>query len=73
MATVETTFWVSVLKAKFIPSASEEEKEKAEEWLTAIRAAVKGYRAVWMLNYGRYYGSHVWGLGYGGLDGLTGE
>ncbi|KAH7394377.1 hypothetical protein BKA66DRAFT_456206 [Pyrenochaeta sp. MPI-SDFR-AT-0127] len=70
MATVESTFWFNVLKAKFFPSASEAEKEIAEEFLERIGVAVKGYRKVWMKNYGRYYGAHLWGVGYGGLDGL---
>ncbi len=73
MATVECTFWFNVLKAKFFPSASQEEKDKAEEFLEGIRGAMKGYRNVWLTNYHRYYGAHLWGLGYGGLDGLDPE
>jgi hypothetical protein len=71
MATVESTFWFNVIKAKFFPSAEADEQAKAEEFLGSIRDAVKGYRKVWMSNYGRYYGAHLWGLGYGGLDGLV--
>ncbi|CAO2657897.1 Nn.00g071570.m01.CDS01 [Neocucurbitaria sp. VM-36] len=73
MATVESTFWFSVIKAKFFPSTSEEDKQKADEFLDRIGSAVKGYRKVWMRNYGRYYGAHLWGVGYGGLDGLEDE
>ena len=70
MATVESTFWFKVLKAKFFPSVSQEEQEQADQFLETIRGAVKGYRKVWLRNYNRYYGAHLWGLGYGGLDGL---
>jgi hypothetical protein len=70
MATVETTFWFNVLKAKFFPSTSVEEQQKAEQLLNDVRSAIKGYRGVWMGNYGRYYGVYLWGLGYGGLNGL---
>ncbi|KAI4921048.1 hypothetical protein J4E85_009163 [Alternaria conjuncta] len=70
MATVETTFWFHVLRAKFFPRASAEEQEKADALLERLGEAMKNYRHVWMRNYGRYYGAHVWGLGYGGLDGL---
>lgn len=73
MVTVESTFWFNVLKAKFFPSASEVERQQAEDFLERIASAVKGYRAVWMRNYHRYYGAHLWGLGYGGLDGLDDE
>jgi len=70
MATVETTFWYHVLRAKFFPRASAEEQEKADALLQRLNEAMKKYRHVWMANYNRYYGAHVWGLGYGGLDGL---
>ena len=70
MATVETTFWFNVLRARFFPRASGEEKSDDEELLHRLRGAMKGYRHVWMRNYGRYYGAYLWGLGYGGLDGL---
>ncbi|KAI4622766.1 uncharacterized protein J4E87_006333 [Alternaria ethzedia] len=70
MATVETTFWFHVLRAKFFPRASAEEQEKADALLQRLSEAMKNYRHVWMTNYNRYYGAHVWGLGYGGLDGL---
>lgn len=70
MATAESTFWFNVIKAKYFPSSREEDQEKAEQFLEDFRAAVRGYRAVWMRNYGRYYGAYTWGLGYGGLDAL---
>ena len=73
MVTVESAFWLNVLRAKFFSSASEEEKEKADEFLGSVRGAISGYRKVWMGNYGRYYGAYVWGLGYGGLDGFSDE
>jgi hypothetical protein len=63
MATVESTFWYNVLKAKFFPSKLEEEKEKAEQFLENIKGAVIGYRAAWMVNYRRYYEGYVWGVG----------
>ena len=70
MATVETTFWFHVLRAKFFPRASEEEQKKADALLQRLSDAMKNYRYVWMSNYNRYNGAYVWGLGYGGLDGL---
>ena len=70
MATVETTFWFHVLRAKFFPRASKEEQEKADALLGRMNDAIKGYRHVWLANYSRYYGVYIWGLGYGGLDGL---
>ena len=70
MATVEITFWYHVLRAKFFPRASVEEQEKADALLQRLSEAMKNYRHVWMANYNRYYGAYVWGLGYGGLDGL---
>ncbi|KAF2128017.1 hypothetical protein P153DRAFT_386990 [Dothidotthia symphoricarpi CBS 119687] len=70
MAAVETTFWLSVARAKFFPATSEEAKQHDAELLERIRGAIKGYRQVWMRNYGRYYGAYQWGLEYGGLDGL---
>ena len=72
MTTVETTFWFNVLRAKFFPRASGEKQRDDDELLERMGDAVKGYRRVWMGNYGRYYGADVWGLGYGGLDGLDG-
>ncbi|KAH8728447.1 hypothetical protein GQ44DRAFT_702313 [Phaeosphaeriaceae sp. PMI808] len=64
MATVESTFWIKVLKAKFFPSSSsDEESQKSEEFLASIRGALAGYKAAWMGNYGRYYGGYVWGVG----------
>jgi hypothetical protein len=71
MATVETTFWFHVLRAKFFPRASEAEQEKADALLQRLSEAMKNYHHVWMANYNRYYGAHMWGLGYGGLDDLT--
>lgn len=63
MVTVESTFWFNVIKAKFFPPASEEDKEKADEYMERIREAITGYKANWMQNYGRYYGGYVWGVG----------
>ncbi|KAF2033184.1 hypothetical protein EK21DRAFT_39204, partial [Setomelanomma holmii] len=63
MVSVESTFWYNVLKARFVPSKSEEEKEKAEIFLGRVRGAVQGYGAAWMGNYWRYYGGYVWGVG----------
>jgi hypothetical protein len=73
MATVETTFWFHVLRAKFFPRASQEEQQKADALLDRVNDAFKGYRHVWLANYGRYYAAYMWGLGYGGLDGLQGH
>lgn len=73
MVTVESTFWFHVLKAKFFPTTSEEQKRKNEELLERIGDAVEGLRAVYVRNYGRYYGAYTWGLGYGGLNGLDGS
>lgn len=70
MVTAESTFWFNVLKAKYFPSAREDDQQKAKQLLEDFRAAVRGYRAVWLTNYGRYYGAYTWGLGYGGLDAL---
>jgi hypothetical protein len=63
MVTVESTFWFNVIKAKLFPSASEEDKRKAEQFLEDVRSAIAGYKATWMGNYGRYYGGYVWGVG----------
>lgn len=63
MATVETTFWFNVLKAKFFPSATEEEKDEAEDILSRLREGFAGYKANWMINYGNYYAGYVWGVG----------
>ena len=68
MAAAETTFWLNVVKAKYFPSSRADEKEKDEHLLESLQAAVKGFRAVWLTNYGKYYGTYIWGLGYGGLD-----
>jgi hypothetical protein len=73
MATVETTFWLHVLRAKFFPRASDEERSEDDELLLRLRDAMKSYSYVWMRNYGRYYGAYVWGVGYGGLGGLDDE
>ncbi|KAF2820689.1 hypothetical protein CC86DRAFT_116650 [Ophiobolus disseminans] len=63
MATVESTFWFNVIKAKCFPSSSPGDKEEAEEFLANLRGALEGYKAAWMTNYGRYYGGYVWGVG----------
>jgi hypothetical protein len=63
MVTVESTFWYNVIKAKFFPSASEEEQAKAEEFMESVRKAIAGYKTNWVRNYGRYYGGYVWGVG----------
>jgi hypothetical protein len=73
MATVETTFWFYVLRAKFFPRASQQEQQKADALLERVNDAFNSYRCVWMANYGRYYGAYMWGLGYGGLDGIQGD
>lgn len=61
MATAETTFWYNVVRAKYFPSKVAEEEEEAARFLQDLRAAVEGYRAVWMQNYDRYYGAYIWG------------
>jgi hypothetical protein len=63
MVTVESTFWLTVLKAKFWPTATEGEKEKADRVLENLRGAIQGVRGAWMGNYGRYFGGYVWGIG----------
>lgn len=63
MATVESTFWFHVIKAKFFLSASAEEQEKADQYLAYVSEAIAGYKSNWMQNYGRYYGGYVWGVG----------
>jgi hypothetical protein len=63
MVTVESTFWLTVIRAKFFPAATQEEKEKAEKLLYRVRGAIVGVRAAWMGNYGRYFGGYVWGIG----------
>ncbi|KAF2627696.1 hypothetical protein BU25DRAFT_410833 [Macroventuria anomochaeta] len=72
MATAETTFWFNVIKSKYFPSKNAEEQDEAAQFLEDLRAVIKGYRAVWMQNYNRYYGAYVWGADYSGLDGLRG-
>jgi hypothetical protein len=62
MVTVETTFWLNVLKARFFPSGTEEQDE-AEDILFRLREGFAGYKANWMGNYGRYYGGYIWGVG----------
>jgi hypothetical protein len=71
MVTAESTFWFNVVRAKYFPSKAVEGKEEADRFLQDLRTAVKGYRTVWLANYNRYYGAYAWGLGYGGLDGLS--
>ncbi|KAH7391042.1 hypothetical protein DE146DRAFT_153021 [Phaeosphaeria sp. MPI-PUGE-AT-0046c] len=63
MATVETTFWFHVLKAKFFPAKEEGQRAKAAEFLERVSDAVKGVRGAWMGNYRRYYEGYVWGVG----------
>jgi hypothetical protein len=63
MVTVESTFWINVIRAKFFPAKSEEERAKAEELMENLNEAVTGARKAWMGNYGRYYGGYVWGVG----------
>lgn len=70
MVTAESTFWLNVIRAKYFPSRRDDEKEKAKRLLNNLEAAVKGFRAVWMQNYGRYHASYIWGLDYSGLSGL---
>ncbi|KAF1914314.1 hypothetical protein BDU57DRAFT_519247 [Ampelomyces quisqualis] len=63
MATAESTFWLTVLKAKFFPSSSDAEKERAEVVLSRLRQAIKTARGNWMRNYGAYFGGYIWGIG----------
>jgi hypothetical protein len=63
MATVESTFWLSVIRAKFFPSSSEEDKARDDEFFANAWSALESGRAAWMGNYGRYYGGYVWGVG----------
>ncbi|KZM22130.1 hypothetical protein ST47_g6743 [Ascochyta rabiei] len=68
MATAESAFWFSVARAKYFPSTQEEEEGKTDPFLQGLQAAVRGYKAVWMRNYGRCYDAYIWGVDYGGLD-----
>ncbi|KAF5845901.1 hypothetical protein GGP41_008388 [Bipolaris sorokiniana] len=70
MATVESTFWFHVLRAKFFPRATQADRQQDDELLDRLKSAMAGFRQVWMGNYQRYYGAHLRGLGYGGLDSL---
>ena len=70
MATAESTFWLNVIRAKYFPPEAVHGKEDADAFLQDLRAAIKGYRAVWLVNYDRYYSAYAWGLGYGGLNGV---
>lgn len=70
MTIAETTFWFNVIRAKYFPSKVVEEQKEAARFMEDLRAAIKGYRAVWMRNYDRYYGAYIWGVDYGGLDEL---
>jgi hypothetical protein len=63
MVTVESTFWLTVLKAKFWPATTEGEKEKAERILENLQIAIQEARGAWMGNYGMYFGRYVWGVG----------
>jgi hypothetical protein len=69
MAAVETIFWFHVLRAKFFTHASQAERDKADALLVRVDDAIRGYHHIWMMNYGRYYGAHVWGLESGETDG----
>lgn len=70
MATVESTFWFYVLRAKFFPRTAQADRQQDDELLDSFKRAVTGFRQAWIGNYQRYYGAHLWGLGYGGLDSL---
>jgi hypothetical protein len=63
MVTVESTFWFHVLKAKFFPSQSAQEKVKSQAFMSNVEEAIVNSRAAWMGNYGRYYAGYVWGVG----------
>jgi hypothetical protein len=63
MATAESTFWFNVIKAKYFPSADDEENEKGERLLEIVVEAIQGYRARYLGNYWRYYGGYIWGAG----------
>lgn len=73
MATVESTFWFHVLRAKFFPRAEGEAQRADDELSRRVSEAVGNFRHVWMANYKRYYRAYVWGVGYGGLDGVDDE
>jgi hypothetical protein len=70
MSVAESTFYFTIIKAKYFPSKSVQEKEKADRFLHDLAAVMKGYRAVWLKNYRAYYAAYIWGLGYGGLNEL---
>lgn len=59
-ATAETSFWANVVYAKYF--AGEEDRERADAFLAKCSEAVRGYRARWMVNYGRYWSENLWGL-----------
>ncbi|EMD87125.1 hypothetical protein COCC4DRAFT_109611, partial [Bipolaris maydis ATCC 48331] len=63
MATVESTFWFHVLRAKFFPRATQADRQRDDELLDSFKSAIAGVRQAWMGNYQRYYGAHLWGLG----------
>ncbi|EMD59847.1 hypothetical protein COCSADRAFT_49412, partial [Bipolaris sorokiniana ND90Pr] len=63
MATVESTFWFHVLRAKFFPRATQADRQQDDELLDRLKSAMAGFRQVWMGNYQRYYGAHLRGLG----------
>lgn len=73
MATVESTFWFHVLRAKFFPRAEREAQRGDDELSRRVSEAVGNSRHVWMANYRRYYSTYVWGASYGGLDGVDEE
>jgi hypothetical protein len=60
VAAGETAFWGNLVYAKWF--AKEEQRADAELLLERFREALKGYRARWMVNYGRYWGAALWGL-----------
>jgi hypothetical protein len=63
MATVESTFWFHVIKAKFFPSSSAEEQQKNDQYLAHVSEAIAEYKSNWMRNYRKYYEGYVWGVG----------
>ncbi|EAT81194.1 hypothetical protein HBH56_133340 [Parastagonospora nodorum] len=63
MATVESTFWFHVIKAKFFPSSSAEEQQKNDQYLAHVSEAIAGYKSNWMRSYRKYYEGYVWGVG----------
>jgi hypothetical protein len=56
----ESTFWFTVIRAKYF--ATEEEKERADAFIERCKEAVRGYRRVWLRNYWAYWAGGIWGL-----------